>query len=104
MKIEVTSKTDTLSPALREYAESKLAAVERLGEEFRKSEVVFTSERDELICEVILHRHRGEPFVAQERSREGRVAVDGVAAKLEKQFIRFKEKRTQKNRRPKSED
>ncbi len=104
MKIEVTSKTDSLSPALREYAETRLANVERLGEEFRLSEVVFSSEREELICEVILHRHRGEPFVAQERSREGRMAVDGVAAKLEKQFLRFKEKRTQKNRRPKGDE
>jgi ribosomal subunit interface protein len=104
MKIEVTSKTDSLSPALREYAETKLAAVERLGEEFRASEVVFSSERDELVCEVILHRHRGEPFIAQDRAREGRLAVDGVAAKIEKQFLRFKEKRTQMHRRPKNDD
>lgn len=104
MKIEVTSKTGILSPALREYAETRLANVERLGEEFHKSEVVFTSEREELVCEVILHRHRGEPFVAVERAREGRAAVDGVAAKLEKQFLRFKEKRTQKGRRPRGEE
>ncbi|MBC8330018.1 MAG: ribosome-associated translation inhibitor RaiA [Planctomycetes bacterium] len=104
MKIEVTFKSDSLSPALREYAETRLANVERLGEEFRMSEIVFRAEREEFICEVILHRHRGEPFIAQERAREGRAAVDGVAAKLEKQFIRFKQKRTQKNRRPKGDE
>ncbi|RMH02046.1 MAG: ribosome-associated translation inhibitor RaiA [Planctomycetota bacterium] len=104
MNIEITSRIQDLSPALREYAVQRLSGVERLGEEFHKSEVIFSAEREELVCEVILHRHRGEPFVAQERAREGRAAVDGVAAKLEKQFRRFKKKRTQLHHRPKGQD
>ncbi|MBO45549.1 MAG: ribosomal subunit interface protein [Planctomycetes bacterium] len=104
MHIEVTSRCDSIPTALREYAQDRLAGVERLGEEFEKSEIIFQKEHDELICEVILHRHRGEPFVATGKAREGRSAVDGAASKLEKQFIRFKEKHSHKGRRHRAEE
>ncbi|MDP6850808.1 MAG: ribosome-associated translation inhibitor RaiA [Planctomycetota bacterium] len=99
MNIEVTSRCDTIPSALREYAQERLAGIERLGEEFEKSEIIFQKEHDEFICEVILHRHRGEPFIATSQDREGRSAVDDAANKLEKQFIRFKEKHSHKGRR-----
>ena len=99
MNVEITSRGDGIPSALREYAKTRLAGMERLGEEFERGQVILSTEREEMICEVILHRHRGDPFVAQERAREGRACVDGAAAKLEKQFVRFKEKHSHKGKR-----
>ena len=104
MNIEITARTNQIPQALRRYAEERLATVERFGEEFEKSEIILSSEHDETVCEVILHRHRGEPFVALERSRQGRAAVDGAATKLERQFLRFKEKHSHKGRRQRAGD
>ncbi len=104
MNIEITSRCDSIPQALKSYAESKLARVERFGEEFEKSEIILSQEHDEMQCEIILHRHRGEPFVANSSSREGRTAVDETASKIEKQLLRFKEKHSHKGRRHRASD
>ncbi len=99
MNIEITNRSEEIPDALRAYALERLSGVERLGEEFVKGEIILSLEKEELLCDVILHRHRGEPFLATGQSREGRTAVDDAAAKLEKQFVRFKEKHSTKARR-----
>ena len=104
MNIEITSRCESIPPAMKSYAKAKFAGVERLGGEFKKSEIILSQEKDELVCEVILHRHHGDPFVAHSKSREGRQAVDGAATKLEKQFLRFKEKHSHKGRRHRASD
>jgi len=99
MKIEITSRSDRLSPALRDYAGERLGALERLGEAFRLGEVILDRENDETVCEMILHRHRGEPFVARAVAKESRAAVDEAVEKLERQYLRFKEIHSAKGRR-----
>jgi len=99
MNIEVTFRSDSLPHALREYAGKQLQKLERFGEEFEKGEVVFVEEAGEVACEAILHRRKGEPLVAHDRAPEGRSAVDSVVDKLERQFIKYKEKHSAKTRR-----
>lgn len=99
MNIEITTRSQDIPQALRHYSEERLAGVERLGEEFDHAEIVFSSESDETVCEVILHRHRGDPLIATGRSRESRAAVDAATSRLERQFVRFKEKHNHKGKR-----
>lgn len=99
MKIEITSRSEELPAALRGYAEERLTALERLGETFRLGEVYLARENDLTVCEMLLHRHRGEPFVARGAAKEARMAVDEAVEKLERQYLRFKEMHSAKGRR-----
>jgi len=99
MKIHTIVKDTSISAALREYAERKVLAIEHLGEEFEKSEIVLQVERHETICEVVLHPRRGTAFVATERAEDGRAAVDGASAKIERQVVKLKKKLSDQKRR-----
>ena len=99
MNIEITFRHENFPKALREYAAKQLEKLERFGEEFEKGEFVFVAEAGEIACEAILHRHKGEPFVAHDRAPEGRTGVDHVVDKLERQILKFKEKHSAKARR-----
>ena len=99
MNIEITLRHVELPKALREYAAEQLERLERFGEEFEKGEIVFVQEAGEVACEAILHRHKGEPFVAHDRAPEGRAAVHSVVDKLNRQILKFKEKHSAKARR-----
>jgi ribosomal subunit interface protein len=100
MRIEITCRHDSFPPPLLEYAEKQLNHIERLGEEFEKGEVVFDHEGGDTTCDVIIHRKRGEPFVASDKATDGRAAVDSVVGKLERQYLKSKEKQSAKDRRP----
>jgi ribosomal subunit interface protein len=98
MKFQVTSKHEDVSTALREYAERRVAEIEHFGTEFEKTEIVIDIERHETICEIVLYPRRGEPFVATDRATQGRAAVDQAATKIEKQYLKLKQKKTDKRR------
>ena len=97
MNIEVTSRHQDIPDALRTYASERISNVERFGEEFQRSEVVFDHHANTVECEVILHRVKGTPIVATDSAEDGRSAVDGVASKLERQFLKLKEKQVDRN-------
>jgi len=99
MKIEITFRSDSLSPALRAYAEEQMASIERYGEEFEGGELVFDQTNATVHCEAILRRRRGEAFIAKDSADDAKVALDGVMGKLEKQYLKFKEKHSVKARR-----
>ena len=104
MKIEITFRSDGFSPALRVYAEEQLSGLERYGEEFEGGEVVFDHSHSTVECEAILRRRRGEPFIAKDTAEDARVALDGVIAKLEKQYLKFKDMHSGKARRHRAGD
>ncbi|MCH2101809.1 MAG: HPF/RaiA family ribosome-associated protein, partial [Planctomycetes bacterium] len=83
---------------LRGYAERKVADIEHFGQDFEKSEVVLDIERHETICEIVLHPRRGPAYVATERAPDGRSAVDGAAAKIERQVLKDKQRSEAKRR------
>jgi len=99
MKFEITSRHQEIPAALRVYAESKFSSLERFGEQVEKTEVRLFLERSKHICEVILHRYKGEPLVAHGREATCRQAIDSTAHRLERQLVRFKEKLRDRHRR-----
>lgn len=99
MQIHVNVKDDSIPAALREYAERKIASLEHFGQELEKCEIVLDIERHETLCEVVLFPQRGQQFVATERADDGRGAVDGAAAKVERQLLKDKERHDGAKRR-----
>lgn len=104
MNIEITLRSDSLSPALRAYAEEQMATLERFGEEFEGGELVFDQVSATVHCEAILRRKRGEPFIAKDSADDARVALDNVVDKLKAQYVKFKEKHSAKARRHKANE
>jgi ribosomal subunit interface protein len=93
MNVEVTSRHTELSDALRAYAMDRLSGLERFGEEFLKALVVFEQSHGLTECEIILHPRRGEPLVAKNSAGDPRAAVDSTVSKIERQFLRDKQRR-----------
>jgi ribosomal subunit interface protein len=100
MNIEITCRHDSFPKALLDYVQKQLTHLERFGEEFEKGEVVFDHDGADITCDVVVQRRRGEPIVAHDRASDGRSAVDSVVGKLERQFLKSKEKQSAKDRRP----
>jgi putative sigma-54 modulation protein len=93
MKIEITSRHEAISDALRDYALQRLTRVEHLGTEFPSAEIVFDQGREGLTCEIILQTRRGEPIVARAAGHEARAAVDTAVGKIEAQVAKAKDRR-----------
>jgi putative sigma-54 modulation protein len=93
MNVEITSRHVELSDALRSYAAARIAEIERLGETFQKALVVFEQDHGRTACEIIVHPRRGDAIVAKDLAPDARAAVDAAMVKIEKQFLRAKEKR-----------
>lgn len=93
MNVEVTSRHVVISDALRTYAAERITELERLGETFQKALIVFEQIHGRTECEIIVHPRRGDALVAKNVADDARAAVDSTVAKIEKQFLRAKEKR-----------
>lgn len=93
MNVEVTSRHAELSDALRDYASERIQGIERFGAEVQKVLIVFEQAHGSTVCEIIVHLRRGEPLVAKDAAAEARAAVDSTVGKIERQFLRDKEKR-----------
>ncbi len=100
MEIIVRGKNVDVNPALRQYAEKRLA---KIGRYLRQSpptcQVTLSIEREEHVVEVMVPLN-GVLLRAEERNREAFSAVDAVVEKLERQFEKYK---TKLQRRDKAE-
>jgi putative sigma-54 modulation protein len=100
MEINVRGKNIDVNPALRQYAEKRLAKIDRhLRQSPSACQVTFSLEREEHVVEVTIPLN-GVLLRAEERSREAFTAVDEVLDKLEKQIEKY---RTRLQKRDKSE-
>lgn len=93
MNVEVTSRHVELSDALRAYAAERIQALERFGADVQKVLIVFEHGHGATECEIIVHPRRGDPLVAKDAAAEPRAAVDSAVSKIERQFLRDKERR-----------
>jgi len=98
MNVEITSRHAEISDALRSYATERVSGIERLGEEFEKALVVFETGHGLTECEIILHPRRGDLIVAKNAAADARAAVDSTVAKIERQFLRAKQKRADRRK------
>lgn len=92
MEIIVRGKNIDVNPALRQYAEKRLAKIERhLRQSPPTCQVTFSIEREEHVVEVTIPLN-GVLLRAEERNREAFSAVDNVLDKLEKQIEKYRTK------------
>jgi len=98
MKITTTSRHYELTPALKEYAESKIENLTTYFENIVSAHIIFSLEKYRHSVEVTLHLN-GRDLVGREISEDMYVSVDRVAEKLERQIIKYKGKRYNKKPR-----
>jgi putative sigma-54 modulation protein len=102
MKITTTSRHYELTPALRQYAESKIQNLTTYFESIVSAHIIFSLEKYRHHVEVTLHVN-GREIVGHEVSEDMYASVDRVAEKLERQLLKHKGKRYKKKPRKRPE-
>jgi ribosome hibernation promoting factor len=103
MRLQVKGKNVEVSPAIREYAESKLGRLSKQLAEQTQVEVELSEEKNPSIS--ASHVAEGTIFTkgptlrAREASPDMKASIDQLAEKLERQVKRYREKRVQEPRR-----
>jgi len=95
MQIRFSGKHMEVTPALREYATTKLQKLERFFTHVQDVHVVESITRNQHIVEVTLNAD-GTVIRAEERSEDMYASIDLVADKLERQLKKFKERHEHK--------
>ncbi len=95
MQIRFSGKHMEVTPALREYATTKLQKLERFFTHVQDVHVVESITRNQHIVEVTLNAD-GTVIRAEERSDDMYASIDLVADKLERQLKKFKERHEHK--------
>lgn len=103
MQLKITARHDNPSEAAREYAEAKLAKLDRRLHDLTLVEVIFSREHnpsisDDHTVEAIVHT-KGPHLVATESATTYEAAIDRLLDKLERQVERYRDKRTLELRR-----
>jgi putative sigma-54 modulation protein len=91
MKITTTARHYDLTPALKEYAESKILNLTTFYDNIVNAHIVFSVEKYRHFVEVTLHIN-GRDIVAHDVSEDMFTSVDNVAEKLERQILKHKGK------------
>ncbi|HEY3418047.1 MAG TPA: ribosome-associated translation inhibitor RaiA [Armatimonadota bacterium] len=89
MQIIFSGKHVEVTPALREYAETKLAKLTRFFDHLQDVHVTESILRNQHIVEVTLHAD-GRVIRAEDRSPDMYSSIDLVIDKLERQLVRYK--------------
>ena len=93
MLIKLTGHHVDLTPALREYVDSKFARLERHFEQMTDIHVILTVEKLRHKAEATLHVS-GNDLFADTISDDMYAAIDGLMDKLDRQLLKHKEKLT----------
>lgn len=103
MRLQVKGKGVDVSPSIREYAERKLLKLQKQLAEQTQVEVELSEQKNPSIAD----RHiaegtiygKGATLRAREASPEMKATIDLLAAKLERQVKRYRERRRVEPRR-----
>lgn len=101
MKITTTSRHYELTPALREYAESKIENLTTYFDNIVSAHVIFAVEKYRHLVEVTLHVN-GKDIIAHDESEDMYASVDRVIEKLERQISKHKGKLYKKKSKTKT--
>lgn len=101
MKVTVTGRHMTVTPALRRYLDQRAQRLSRYGARLGSGQFVLSVEK---------HRHAAEGIVAVDgrriqgkvATREMYVSIDRLLEKLERQLLKSKEKRVERKLRKRS--
>jgi putative sigma-54 modulation protein len=91
MQISLTGNHIDLTPALRDYVDSKFARLERHFDKVTNIHVILSVEKLRQKAEATLHIN-GANIFADETSEDMYAAIDGLLDKLDRQVIKHKEK------------
>jgi putative sigma-54 modulation protein len=104
VKVVLNDRTDGLKPELKEYAERKLARLERHFGKVADAEVDFSEERKRfgvatIVCRINVHvsGRRTPVLSAHERGVDAQAALDLALDKIDRQVVKLKERRTHRH-------
>jgi putative sigma-54 modulation protein len=103
MRLQVKGKNVDVAPMLREYAERKLAKLDKQLAAETQVEIELSEQRNPSIAD----RHiaegtiygKGATLRARESSHDAKAAIDQLVEKLERQVKRYRERRIVEPRR-----
>lgn len=103
MQLKLTARHEHLDDTVRQYAERKLAKLDRRLNDLTLVEVTFSREHNPSIAadhtvDVVVHT-KGPSLVAHESATTYEAAIDRLMDKLERQVERYRDKRTLEQRR-----
>ena len=103
MRLQVKGKNVEVTPAIRDYAERKLAKLGKQLAEQTQVEVELSEQKNPSIAESQVAEAtiftKGPTLRAREASRDMKASIDQLAEKLERQVKRYRERRTVEPRR-----
>jgi putative sigma-54 modulation protein len=103
MRLQVHGRNVEVTDTLREYAEQKLAKLERQLHDLTRVELELAVERNPSIAASQVAEAtvwtKGPVLRARESSADMRASIDLLTVKLERQVIRYREKRRRRNGR-----
>jgi putative sigma-54 modulation protein len=94
MQISTTARHCELDAPVREFAQQRLAKLERFARDIQEAHLVVTAEKFRFTAEITL-RLKHHEMVSREESDTSKVAVDQAAYRLEQQLRRLKDRRTE---------
>jgi putative sigma-54 modulation protein len=100
MRIDFTGRQTEVDSDLRRYTESRLRKIDRLLGDRAEMHVILTAERHRRIAEITL-KFRDHVLVGIGQSSDARTSINGALSKLERQAVRFLDRRRTRKRRPK---
>ena len=96
MQIDISGQHVAITPAIKIYIEEKFKKLESHVNKISKIHVVLKVENNLHIAEATLHVHQQDIF-AHDSKDDMYKAIDSIVAKLDRQLVKSKEKRS--NRR-----
>lgn len=94
MQINLTGHHVDITPALKQFVDSKFARLERHFDHINNVHVILTVEKIRQTAEATLHVNGGEIFATAE-SEDMYTSIDKLIDKLDRQVIKHKEKMKQ---------
>ena len=90
--IDISSRHGQVSDRMREYAQKKAEKLIRYNTQTSRIEVVVDGPHESPEIEMVVHIDHHDHVVAQAKDEHFNAAMDSVAAKVERQLIKLKEK------------
>ncbi|MCL5006370.1 MAG: ribosome-associated translation inhibitor RaiA [Acidobacteria bacterium] len=100
MEVDFTGRQMEITPDLQQYTRQHLRKLERLFPESPKLHVILTREKHRRIAEMTI-KLRDQTLIGIMETADTRSAIKGALDKLERQAVRWFQRRRTKKRRPK---
>ena len=92
MNIQITGRHFEITPAIKEFVETKFARIERHFDHITRFHVIMTAEKNRFLAEVILHVPSSPEIVAHCETEDLYKAIDLLEEKVDHLVMKHKEK------------